>query len=267
MSGIASACGVGTFSNMSGHSSCALCPSGFVTAQSNSTGCVACDAGSYLPVSGVECVPCPAGEFANTTASSECSPCPPGYVSSSKSGSFTCTACVAGTYSDGSTAAYQCLICAPGTYTLMNASTDCASCANVVGTFCEKGAVVIDTGYWGYVTSDNRIATAPCRASLCENGLIGRQCASGRQASATNALCGACDPGWSEWNGQCLGNALCITPILPLNLIFQNNQVVFLCWLIFARLLSRYKRWSGLPFRYCQLVFCICHSCDFSTKK
>jgi hypothetical protein len=133
-------CNLGSFNNISGSTSCTLCPAGSfgitIGAISESSGCLICDAGSYNPISGASfCIDCPKGTFSNKTGAtspSTCEKCPRGFYSFGTSNTF-CSPCPSGTFAD-KIGTNLCTDCSPGTY-----GTSIASVTNATCQYCPSG--------------------------------------------------------------------------------------------------------------------------------
>eukprot|EP00698_Gefionella_okellyi_P001527 TRINITY_DN11460_c0_g2_i1.p1 TRINITY_DN11460_c0_g2~~TRINITY_DN11460_c0_g2_i1.p1 ORF type:complete len:4295 (+),score=806.94 TRINITY_DN11460_c0_g2_i1:51-12935(+) len=111
----------------------------------------------------------------------------------------------------------RCVPCGAGQYTL-NVSQPCQACPAENAHCSGSTAVYIDNNYWPLI--NNTAGTFDpllCPFDYCARGQIGdnpagdaalfnvsQWCREGSNRDGDSPLCGACLPGYSEWNNQCL---------------------------------------------------------------
>ncbi len=193
---------------------CSQCPAGKYTDTLGAVACISCQPGFQQPLEGADfmCEICPPRTFTNNIGTATCTPCSDGVVGVNKTtceltsfclegyapnfASGECIACPRGTYGPPKT--LQCLDCPSNTYTSENATSECQLC-DQDGMTCIRGEAVISAGYWPYEINGH-IKTAVCPIGLCQ----GSKCGANRDEATDNILCARCNPGYSEWNGECI---------------------------------------------------------------
>jgi hypothetical protein len=97
-----------------------------------------------------------------------------------------------------------CTWCPDGSYNLFSGTDHCKRCPNHA--FCEGHHVISDKGFWAS-TRDNGTVMFNyfCPSGFCTGN---NQCSDSRDPKLP--VCAACLPGYSEWNGRCVGKYLTI---------------------------------------------------------
>lgn len=172
-----SVCGYGFYQPFGGQTFCNMCPTQSYTIQNNSESCLFCTAGQYLNTS--SCIDCVAGTYSNNN---------------------TCQSCFIGTFSSSNSAS-TCLQCPDGTFSYLPQSTSCSSCIGISGIDCTQGKITNQNGIWLLITENSDIVTVACPNGYC---LSNSQCGPNRKPFTSNVLCGECDDGFTELNGNCV---------------------------------------------------------------
>jgi hypothetical protein len=173
-------CGVNTYSNSYGWTSCAPCPGGYFSPISSSS-CSTCGGGQYWNGNG--CSTCPANTYSGGGVSS-CPGCPSGQYSTA--GASSCTACGPGRYWNGN----GCSQCPIGQFSATGASTSCSPCTS--GYYCPGLGMSSPTpcGSIGYSGAGQSACTACPTNSTVKN------------AATTTPLTGCTCPSTSSfWTG------------------------------------------------------------------
>jgi len=169
-------CIAGTYSTVTGGVStaaCTLCSSGTYTSSSNgSPNCTLCGTGSFNSNSGsTVCTACLAGKYSNFLGASTCISCTNGAYSSSN-GSPNCTLCGTGSYNSNS-GSTVCTVCLEGKYSNFLGASTCISCTNGANFTNTTGATTCIT----------------CSKTCPIGKQIQTQC-----TPTTNTYCGPCTP-------------------------------------------------------------------------
>jgi len=215
-------CSVGSFS-VANQSACTPCPTGHHQNQTGQAFCVPCPPLYGQPIPGqIECDPCPSGYY-TPAGLGQCVPCvEPNIVTGDGTNcssffclrghhwnvsAMKCVECEIGTYSNETGSVLNCIRAPINTYVPKPGATEALSCTKLKGVYCVNGTAYSQDGYWMYVWNNE---TGEVRAELCLEGYCEHaegstfQCASNRQQSANNVLCGHCEPGYTDWQGDCL---------------------------------------------------------------
>lgn len=146
-----------------------------------------------------KCQLCPEGKYSTTFDSETCTRCLPGRYQNATGGA-RCVDCPPGSFACDSGFS-KCLFCSENFYHVGNSSSSrCEPCPKL-GAICEKGQVYSKTGF--FVTRDMEgIARAiECPDKFCEER---SKCAANRKLYRENAMCGACNEGYYDWNNVCV---------------------------------------------------------------
>jgi len=146
--GIRTECSAGTYSPLTGASSCETCAPGSVANQTGSSTCFPCSPGSYVPHSAFQCLLCTPGTYSSNPGATQCDSCVPGRYSPNF-GSSECASCSPGSFSENGF--FLCLSCPPSTYAISNGSSSCLNCDSANGLVCSRGTVSVTSGSWGYM--------------------------------------------------------------------------------------------------------------------
>jgi hypothetical protein len=206
-------CSPGTFSNVSGSSTCSQCPSGLFSSVNASTACKFCSIGKYAPVAGLSaCVDCPSGFTPSVNGSTSCDSCSWGYYNDSNS--LTCLPCNVGLYSSaiGSTACNSCDVgfysdilgssvcnaCGTGFYSDLNGAKVCQHCN--AGLFSgSSGSSVCNPCYVGFYSATNgSSACSQCNIgyfSYSDSSYECQVCDNGRSSDSGSSSCFECSQG------------------------------------------------------------------------
>lgn len=132
-------CRAGTFVDMAGMSTCALCTPGKSTNDAiGLTGCIDCAVGHAAGAGGsAACTACAAGRYADAEGLSACTRCAAGTYAAG-TGNTACDACAPGTAATD-TGSSACTACRKNTFAAGEGASACESCA--AGTVADPGAV------------------------------------------------------------------------------------------------------------------------------
>ena len=187
-----SACGVGSFNNLTAQSICEACFPGSYEPSLGRSECDKCAVGSHTPSAGTTaCEPCPVGYFSAWVGQSSCEGCPVGTFSE-RGNSSECALCADGAYA--SPYSSVCTLCPPGSYGVgrLGHAIDCTSCG--MGLYAvESGR----TSVGACVMCPNGTMSSEARGwdpSVCED------CGAGLFSLAPASACATCPAGTaSPW--------------------------------------------------------------------
>ena len=238
-----------------GLATCDSCTDGFFSSSPGAVACTACEPGYYSLPNRTGCLPCDAGTFLNSTGG--CQACPPG--SSSQRGAVACQACQANTYSasDGTSctscpsastsyvgsptiASCTCALGSVPQYTSDNSTFTCVQCARGryhdaaagVCVACPAGTYTNTAGSYtcipatsGFMVVMDGSDQAPCPAGTFMNGTSCANCAAGMFAASSGATaCAACPPSTVAPSPGALSCAAC-----PANSADADGNTVCVC--------------------------------------
>ncbi len=143
-------CGKGKFADVSGLSSCKLCPQGQYQNELDKVSCKDCGWGTHQDQTGQQgCKNCPTGRYSNENKLVYCHLCAAGKVQAS-TGQTSCNNCGTGQSTNGNTGWTSCQNCANGKYQDQEGGASCKTCPGCTtsthtsgSTSCKRG----DTRY------------------------------------------------------------------------------------------------------------------------
>jgi len=85
----------------------------------------------------------------------------------------------------------------------------CDPCPKLEGILCADGKIVVQPAHWVHVTASKQIQSIPCSSNkACTGGAFTSNptvvCGENRKRDIENVLCGQCDDGYIEVEGQCV---------------------------------------------------------------